>query len=86
LKNKIGLKSCGRYREKKCFQVQFGNAVFYQWLQRIDLCPNKTGKLEELKILVKYFRDFLREHLDGNRDIDVYKDYYNTFKNPKLHL
>jgi hypothetical protein len=83
LKNKIGLKSSGRYREKKYFRVQFGNAVFYRWLQRIGLCPNKTGKLGELKIPDKYFRDFLRGHLDGDGDIDVYKDYYNTFKNPK---
>jgi hypothetical protein len=83
LKSKIGLKSSGRYREKKYFRVQFGNVVFYRWLQRIGLCPNKTRKLGELKIPDKYFRDFLRRHLDGDGDIDVYKDYYNTFKNPK---
>ena len=83
LNNRIGRKSSGSCAEKKYYQINFGNVVFYRWLQRIGLTPHKTGTLGVLKIPNEYFADFLRGHLDGDGDIDTYKDYYNTFKNPK---
>jgi hypothetical protein len=83
LKNKIGRKNSGSCSWKKYFFVQFGNVVFYRWLQRIGLTPNKSKTIADLKIPDKYFCDFLRGHLDGDGDISAYKDYYNTFKNPK---
>lgn len=83
LNNKIGRKSRGGTLEKKYYRIQFGNVVFYRWLQRIGLTPNKSKTISAIKIPDKYFRDFLRGHLDGDGDITTYTDYYNTYKNPK---
>jgi len=83
LNNKIGRKNSGSCLKKKYYRIQFGDVVFYRWLQKIGLSPCKTGLLDELEIPNKYFRDFLRGHLDGDGSIYTYRDYYNTFKNPK---
>lgn len=83
LKNKIGRKSRGGCREKKYYRIQFGNIVFYHWLQKIGLTPNKSKTIGNLKIPNKYFPDFLRGHLDGDGSVFTYQDYWNTFKNPK---
>lgn len=82
LNNKIGIKNNGNCSKKKYYRIQFGDVVFYRWLQKIGLTPCKTGSLGELEIPDKYFRDFLRGHLDGDGSVYTYKDYYNTFKNP----
>lgn len=83
LNNKIGLKNSGSCPQKKYHRINFGNVVFYRWLQRIGLTPNKSKTVGNLKIPNKYFVDFLRGHLDGDGDLNNYIDYYNTFKNPK---
>jgi len=83
LNNKIGRKASKSHTKKKYYRIQFGNVVFYRWLQRIGLTHNKTKSIGELKIPDKYFQDFLRGHLDGDGDITTYLDYYNTFKNQK---
>ena len=82
LKNKIGLKSSG-FSDKKYLRIQFGNVVFYRWLQGLGLTPHKSKTIGALKIPDKYFPDFLRGHLDGDGSIITYKDHWNTFKNPK---
>ena len=69
---------------KRCsYRVQFGDVQFYRWLLKIGLFPAKTYTIGKLEIPDIYFRDFLRGHLDGDGSISTYKDYYNTFKNPK---
>lgn len=65
------------------YRVQFGNVQFYKWLIKIGLFPAKTYTIGKLEIPDIYFRDFLRGHLDGDGSISTYRDYYNTFKNPK---
>ena len=65
------------------YRVQFSHVQLYRWLLKIGLFANKTYTIGELKIPKKYFSDFLRGHLDGDGDIRTYKDYYNTYKNPK---
>lgn len=74
LKNKIGYKSRGREKIKKYCRVQFGNVILYRWLLNIGLMPNKTKKIEALKVPNQYFFSFLRGHLDGDGNIRVYQD------------
>lgn len=66
LKNKIGVKKSGYTGEKSCYYIQFGDVVFYKWLQKIGLTPNKTKTLGELKIPDRFLFDFLRGHFDGD--------------------
>lgn len=65
LNNKIGLKSSG-YSNKKYFRVQFGDVKFYRFLLKIGLTPHKSKTLNEIIVPDRYFRDFLRGHLDGD--------------------
>ena len=69
--------------KKPSYRVQIGDVVLYDWLERIGLTPNKSLTIGKLKISNKYFRDFLRGHLDGDGSIIYYKDKYNTKLNPK---
>jgi len=69
--------------KKPCYRVQFSNVQFYRWLLKIGLFPAKTYTIGKLKIVDRYFKDFLRGHLDGDGSIITYKDFYNTYKNPK---
>lgn len=67
----------------KAYRVQFGNVVLYDWLVKIGLMPNKSLIIGALKIDKRYFRDFLRGHLDGDGSIIFYIDRYNSYLNPK---
>lgn len=77
IKNKIGKTKNG---EIVSYRVQFGNIQFYNWLIKIGLTPAKTHTIGEIKIPNKFFRDFLRGHLDGDGSITVYTDRYNFYK------
>jgi intein/homing endonuclease len=83
LDNKIGRKNSGSCHKKKYHRIQFGNVVFYRWLQRLGLTSNKSKSIGILKIPNEYFADFLRGYLDGDGSVNSYTDYWNTFKNPK---
>jgi len=83
LSNKIGNTSPSRWSKKPCYRIQFGNIQFYQWLLKIGLSPAKSHIIGVIEIPDKYFRDFLRGHLDGDGSVYTYIDTYNTFKNPK---
>ena len=74
---KITNKLPGIWSKKKVYKVQFSNVNFYRWLMTIGLMPNKTTVISSLKIPDKYFRDFLRGHLDGDGDVITYLDKYN---------
>lgn len=66
LKNRIGLKA-STYTGKKIYhQIQFSNVKLYRFLVNIGLGPNKTKSIGILNIPDRYFRDFLRGHLDGD--------------------
>ncbi len=75
LKNKIG-----HTDGQRGYRVQFGDAQFYRWLLKIGLFPAKTYTIREIKVPDKFFRDFLRGHLDGDGSIQVYTDKYNIYR------
>lgn len=74
LNNKIGKKSRSHESEKKYFQVQFGDVVFYKWLLSLGLTPKKSKTIGALKIPNRYFFDFLRGHFDGDGCFSAYWD------------
>jgi len=74
LKNKIGSRRSGYTGRKDCYHVQFGDVIFYKWLLKVGLIPNKTKTIGELKIPDKYFFDFLRGHFDGDGTCYSYWD------------
>ncbi len=69
------------YAKLPSYRVQFSNATLYRWLIEIGLFPAKTYTLGRIKLNKKYFRDFLRGHLDGDGSISIYEDKYNFYKN-----
>ena len=71
LQNKIGKKTRSKSRDKKYFQIQFGDKNFYEFLLSIGLMPAKSKVLGPLSIPKKYFADFLRGCIDGDGNIDI---------------
>lgn len=59
-----------------CHRVQIGDITLYEWLRAIGLTPNKSKTIGPLSIPDKYFRDFLRGHLDGDGSVYTYRDDY----------
>lgn len=80
LKSKIAQSYNNGYAKKPSYRVQFSNVQLYRWLLKIGLYPAKTYTIGKLKIPNKYFRDFLRGHLDGDGSIYTYSDSYNFYK------
>ncbi len=80
LKNRIGTTRNGKIIS---YRVQFGSVQFYNWLLKIGLTPRKSLTIGPINIPNRYFRDFLRGHLDGDGSIRTFTDYYNTPKNPR---
>lgn len=74
INNKIGLKSGGFSKNKKYYNLQFGDVLFYKFLVNIGLTSAKSKTLEALKIPDKYFRDFLRGIFDGDGSFYSYWD------------
>jgi len=83
LSNRISETFNNGWSKKRNYRIQFGNVQLYRWLLKIGLFPAKTYTIKKINVPDKYFRDFLRGHLDGDGYIQTYTDYYNTFKNPK---
>lgn len=71
---KIGKKASGSVQEKKYYHIQFGDVLFYRFLQDIGLTPAKSRTLGALKIPQSYFFDFLRGHFDGDGTFYSYMD------------
>lgn len=69
---KIGVNYSGS--RKKCLRIQFGDKLFYKFLEKIGLMPNKSKILGVVKIPDKYFFDFLRGHFDGDGSFYSYYD------------
>lgn len=81
---KITINPKGGYANKKiAYRVQFSDVKLYKQLLKIGLTPKKSLTIGALKINLKYFRDFLRGHLDGDGSIIRYQDSYSTHINPK---
>lgn len=83
LSNRISETFNNGWGKKRTYRIQFGNIQLYRWLLKIGLTPKKTYTVGKLEIPDNYFPDFLRGHIDGDGSIWTYKDYWNTFKNPK---
>ena len=66
LKVKIGLKSSGSVKEKKYFHIQFGDVIFYNFLESIGLTKRKSLTLGEIDVPAVFFFDFLRGCFDGD--------------------
>lgn len=62
------------------YRVQWSDRVFYDWLLSIGLMPAKSLRLGALEIPDTYFADFVRGCLDGDGNIQVFTDRYNTYK------
>jgi len=71
---KVGRKASGFTSEKKYYQIQFGDVLFFKWLLDFGLMPNKSKTLGVLKVPDKYFFDFLRGCFDGDGSINAYWD------------
>ncbi len=74
IKNKVGLKTGGFVKNKKYYNLQFGDVLFYRFLLDIGLTSAKSKTLKSLKIPNKYFADFLRGSLDGDGTFYSYWD------------
>ena len=66
IKVHIGRKSNGSSKEKTYFVTQFGDILFYRFLEGIGLMANKSKLIGEVKVPAKYFFDFLRGSFDGD--------------------
>ena len=91
LNNKIGTSTNNGYSKKPSYRIQFGNIKLYKWLIEIGLHPNKTLTIGEINLPDKYFKDFLRGHLDGDGSIITYCDQYNyylgrNYTNQRIYL
>ncbi len=64
LKVKIGTKK--GLRGLYSFRVQFGDVLFYRFLQSIGITPAKSLVIGEINIPEEYFFDFLRGCFDGD--------------------
>ncbi|MDC1205370.1 hypothetical protein N8083_00800 [Candidatus Pacebacteria bacterium] len=71
---KIGKKISGYTGRKDYYQIQFGDVLFYKWLQDVGLEPNKSLIMSSLNISCNYFFDFVRGEWDGDGTIVCCKD------------
>ena len=62
----IGKKSSGNQSVKKYYVVQFGDVLFYEFLQKIGLTPNKSKTIGKINLPKEFFFDFLRGSFDGD--------------------
>lgn len=61
--------------------TQNGKNIILRWaLTSIGIKPAKTYTIGRIQIPSRYFRDFLRGHLDGDGSIFTYRDTYNIYK------
>lgn len=55
-------------------RTQFGDVLFYRFLESIGLMPRKSKIIGKIKIPTKYFFDFLRGSFDGDGSTYSYWD------------
>ena len=72
LKCKVGKKYSGS--GNLAYHAQFGDILFYKFLQRIGLSPAKSKTLSSIDIPRQYFADFLRGYFDGDGSTTSYYD------------
>lgn len=64
------------------YHTQFGDVLFYRFLESIGLTPAKSKTISSLKIPNEYFLDFLRGYFDGDGSSYSYYDsvYENSYR------
>lgn len=62
---KVGQTFSGQ-KKNMSFRVQFGDVIFYKFLQSIGLTPAKSLTLGKINVPDEYFFDFLRGCFDGD--------------------
>lgn len=70
----IGKKSSVHQSVKKYYVVQFGDVLFYEFLQKIGLTPNKSKTIGKVDVPTEFFFDFLRGAFDGDGCTHSYFD------------
>ncbi|TSC55269.1 MAG: Uncharacterized protein Greene041679_685 [Parcubacteria group bacterium Greene0416_79] len=73
ISTKIG-KTFSGYSGMWAYRVQFGDVLFYKYLQSVGLSPAKSKTIGRLKIPDEYFFDFLRGVFDGDGSTYSYWD------------
>lgn len=73
-KSSIGQKTSGHKSVNKCFVVQLGDVLFYNFLLNIGIMPNKSKIIGKVSIPDKYVFDFLRGSFDGDGSFNSYWD------------
>lgn len=84
---KIGMKLPTKEGGKRTPHVQFGDVLFYQFLESIGLTAAKSLTVKKINVPSKYFFDFLRGCFDGDGCTYSYWDprwrssfmYYTAF-------
>jgi hypothetical protein len=59
---------------KKYYCIQFGDVLFWQWLQSVGLTPNKSKTMGSLVIPDSLFFDFFRGLFDGDGSMYAFWD------------
>ena len=72
INNKIGIKISGL--GKRSLRIQFGDVIFYKFLNSIGITAHKSKTLGAIDIPKRYFFDFLRGHFDGDGTFYSYFD------------
>lgn len=64
------------------YHTQFGDVLFYQFLESIGLTPAKSKTISSVSIPKKYFLDFVRGYFDGDGSSYSYYDpvYARSFR------
>lgn len=77
----VGQKQNGSRNGTPYYVVQFGDVLFYRFLETIGLHANKSKTLGPLAIPDEYFFDFLRGEWDGDGTIHCSEDkrWRNSF-------
>lgn len=71
---KVGTKNSAYNNDTQYYRIQFGDVLFYRWLESIGLSANKSLTVGRLQVPSEYFFDFLRGEWDGDGTIYCSKD------------
>jgi len=70
----VSRKQSGFKSKKQAYVVQFGDVLFYRFLLKIGLMPNKSKVIADVHIPDAYYFDFIRGLFDGDGHSYSYLD------------
>jgi hypothetical protein len=74
IQTRIQKKASQKGAEKKYFVTQFSDVLFYKFLLRIGITPNKSKTIAVINVPAQFFFDFLRGSFDGDGSFYSYWD------------